>query len=80
MSKILLIKVNSSDIEFLWYLRNQPETYKYSRRNQTVTWKEHIEWILPIILKTSNSELFIIKNLETPIGQVRFDRMENKKA
>ena len=80
MNETLLRKANSSDIEFLWYLRNQPETYRYSRQNQTVNWKEHIEWILPIILKINNKELFIIKNLETSIGQVRLDWMESKKA
>lgn len=78
--KISLKKANFSDIEFLWYLRNKPETYKYSRQNQIIGWKEYIEWILPIVLGTSNKDLFVIKNLKTPIGQIRFDWMKNKKA
>jgi len=78
--RFVLKKADFSDIEFLWYLRNQSETYRYSRQNQAVNWKEHIDWILPIVLGISNKELFIIKNLETPIGQIRFDRMKNKKA
>lgn len=78
--RISLKKAGLSDIKTLWHLRNQPETYKYSRQNQTVDWKEHVEWISPIISGKSNKELFMIKNLETPIGQIRFDWMKNKKA
>ena len=72
-TKISLRKANFSDIEFLWYLRNQPRVYRYSRRKGIVGWKEHINWILPIILGESNKELFIIKNSQVPIGQIRFD-------
>lgn len=78
--KIVLKKANFSDIEFLWYLRNQPETYKYSRQSRLVNWKEHISWIMPIILGLSNKELFIIKNFEIPIGQVKFDYGNYKKV
>lgn len=79
-SEISLTKINFSDIEFLWYLRNQSETYKYSRENQTISWKEHINWILPIILGTSNKSIFVIKNLKIPIGQIRFNWINNKEA
>ncbi len=80
ISKISLRKVNFSDIEFLWYLRNQPTVYKYSRNNRPVSWKEHIDWIFPILLGTSNKNLFIIENFKTPIGQIRFDYQRNKEA
>jgi len=72
-AKVCLEKISFSDIEFLWYLRNQPGVYKYSRRKRIVSWKEHVSWILPIILGESNKELFIIKNSQVPIGQIRFD-------
>ncbi len=78
--KVSLKKANFSDIEFLWYLRNQPGTYKYSRQNRKVGWKEHIEWIMQIILGTSNKELFVIKNLKTPIGQIRFDWLNSEEV
>lgn len=78
--KISLKKADFSDIEFLWYLRNQPIIYKYARNNRAVSWKEHINWILPVILGTSNKNLLVIRNLKTPIGQIRFDRTGDKEA
>jgi len=78
--KISLKKASFSDIEFLWYLRNQLGVCKYSRQSRKVSWKEHIEWIMPIIFGTTNKELFIIKNFKIPIGQVRFDWANNKKV
>ena len=71
--KIFLRKVNFSDIEFLWYLRNQPDVYKYFKNSRKVSWEKHIKWILPIILNISNREIFIIQNSKVQIGQVRFN-------
>lgn len=70
---ISLKKATFSDIEFLWYLRNQPVVYKYFRRAKPVNWKEHIDWMVPIILNTSTRIIFIIKNSGISIGQIRFD-------
>jgi len=78
--KIFLRKANFSDIEFLWYLRNRPEVYKYSRQNWPVGWKEHINWILPFFLGWSSRELFVIENQRFPIGQLRFDYYNKKEA
>ena len=79
-SKISLRKANFNDIEFLWYLRNQADVYKYSRQSRTINWKEHISWIMPIILGLSNKELFIIENSKIPIGQVRCDYKNHKEV
>lgn len=80
MDKILLRKANSSDIEFLRYLRNRPDVYKYFKKARPVSWKEHVDWIMPIILGISNKELFIIRNLKNPIGQIRFDYINQREA
>jgi len=70
--KISLRRVDFSDIEFLWYLRNQFDVRKYSKKMRKIPWEEHIEWILPIILRTSgDNEIFIIQKSGKPIGQVR---------
>lgn len=71
--KISLRKANFSDIGFLWYLRNQPDVYKYFRTNRAVNWKEHVNWVIPIILGKTLKNLFIIRKNQTPIGQIRFD-------
>lgn len=80
MSKILLRKANSSDIEFLWDLRNRPDVYKYFKKVRPVSWEKHVSWIMPIILEISNKELFIISNLKNSIGQIRFDHMNHGEA
>jgi len=78
--KIFLKKADFSNIEFLWYLRNQPDVYKYSRVNRAVSWEEHVNWIFPIILGISSRDLFVIKQGLLPIGQIRFDYLPDKKA
>ena len=72
-SKISLRKANFSDIEFLWYLRNQPNIYKYFRRARRVSWKEHINWVIPIILEISPIIVFIILKSGISIGQIKLD-------
>jgi len=78
--KISLRKANFSDIEFLWYLRNQPDVYKYSRVNKPITWEEHILWILPILLGLNNKKLFLIQYSRIPLGQIRFDYLNLKEV
>ena len=78
--KISLRKASFSDIEFLWYLRNQPDVYKYFRQARKTSWPEHIKWILPIILGKDNKNIYVIRESEVPIGQVRFDYLKSKKA
>lgn len=73
LSKVSLRKATPSDIEFLWYLRNQPSVYRYFRRGRAVSWKEHINWIMPIIFGISPKTVFIIQKSGIPAGQVRFD-------
>lgn len=71
--KISLEKASFSDIEFLWYLRNQPYVYKYARQNRVINWEEHVNWIMPLILGISRKKLFVIKKQDLSIGQIRFD-------
>ena len=73
LREITLKKAEFLDIEFLWYLRNRKETKEFSMVSGKVKWDEHVNWILPILLGVSNKQVFIIKNLRTPIGQIRFD-------
>ena len=73
LSKVFLRKATFSDIEFLWYLRNQQNVYRYSKKNRPVKWKEHVGWIIPIILGSELKEIFIIEKLKLPIGQIRVD-------
>lgn len=78
--KISLKKVNFFDIEFLWHLRNQPDVYEYSKENRAVVWKEHINWIMPVILCLIPREIFIIQKSGIPVGQIRFDKINPKEV
>ncbi|MBI2625290.1 MAG: GNAT family N-acetyltransferase [Candidatus Nealsonbacteria bacterium] len=80
MSEVLIRKTNFFDIEFLWYLRNRPDVYKYSRNTRPVSWKEHIDFILPVVMGMTNKELFIIEKDKKPAGQIRFDYKKGKEA
>jgi len=77
---INLKKVDFSDIEFLWYLRNQLGVCEYSKNNRPVSWKEHINWALPIILGATNKKLLIIESQKKPVGQIRIDQLNKKEA
>ena len=78
--KISLRKANFSDIEFLWYLRNQPDVHKYFKEARVISWKEHIDWILPIILERKPRDLYVIQEKLLPVGQIRFDYEKEKKT
>jgi len=77
---IRIRKANFSDVEFLWYLRNQPDVYRYFKKPKRVSWEEHIKWIVPIILRMHKKNIFIIENDSLPIGQIRFDYDKEKRA
>jgi len=78
IKEISLKKADSSDIKFLWYLRNRPETREYSFQTQEVAWPEHMNWIKPVLLGLTDKGLFMIKDNKTRIGQIRFDRLSDK--
>lgn len=75
-AKISLRKAGFQDIEFLWYLRCQPEVFKYFRTPEIAPWEDHLNWIMPVLLGFTNKELFVIEYSEKPVGQLRFDYEE----
>jgi len=71
--KINLKKADFTDIEFLFYLRNIPEYYKYYTHPKPVQWEEHINWIMPILLGVDRRDLYIIIVEDIKAGQIRID-------
>ena len=71
--KFYIRRATFFDIEFLWYLRNQADVYKYFKKAQPTSWEEHIDWVLPIILDIVPKTLFIIEKSGLPVGQIRVD-------
>ena len=70
---ISLRKANFFDIEFLWYLRNRPDVYKYFKNPNPVSWRKHIDYIIPVILGSSLKDIFVIQKSGIPVGQVRIN-------
>ena len=69
--KIVLRKAEQKDIEFLWYLRNRRDVFKYAKKNPgPISWEEHLNWLMPVLLGQSNKALFIIELKQKPIGQI----------
>lgn len=73
LSNTTLTKADFSDIPFLWYLHNQPESREWSKHTEKISWDEHINWIMPILMGIENRHIFIIKCHELPVGQLRLD-------
>ena len=70
---IKLKKADFEDIEFLWYLRNIPEYYRYYKQPKPVEWEEHINWVMPILLGVDKRDLFVVMVEDIKAGQVRVD-------
>jgi RimJ/RimL family protein N-acetyltransferase len=71
--KITIRKANFSDIEFLWYLRNQPDLYKSFKNSRPVSWEKHLSWLIPTILGIAPRNIFVIQKSNIPVGQIRID-------
>lgn len=73
-------KAVKEDIDFLFYLRNQPGIYKYFKNPYQVKHKEHINWIMPILKgERKNIFLYLIYYEGKKAGQLRFN-LEDKKT
>lgn len=72
-SEVCLRRADFNDIEFLWYLRCQPDVYRYFRTPEPTAFEGHLKWVIPILLDFTNKELFVIECKKKPVGQVRFD-------
>ena len=58
---------------FVW--RNLPEIVAQGKSRSTVGWEEHQRWLAEVL--TSENHLLCIALLEgDPVGQIRFDRVE----
>jgi len=82
-SKTNIRKVNETDVNFLFNLRNRPDVYKYFKNPREVKYEEHINWISPILNNQKKDVyLYIILYGHERVGQIRFDLLNelNKPA
>ncbi len=60
---------------FTW--RNLPEMIVLGRTQRPVKWEEHYRWFRRVLMSGNHVLLIVLLGRE-PIGQVRFDRLENR--
>jgi RimJ/RimL family protein N-acetyltransferase len=73
LTKATLRPLIYQDKELLFKWRNIPEIIRLSSSRKKVEEEEHSNWFNRT-LTSDNTKIFIIEELKTPIGQVRFDR------
>ena len=67
MIKLIKVKKNSVDMEFIFKIRNDPNVRKFSSSQKKISKKEHLNWFY----KNKNKYIFIIKYKNRRIGYVR---------
>ena len=72
-SAIALRPAKSSDSEMVFRWRNDPFILAHGSSHREVGWEEHRKWFEETI-SGSARQIFIVLDVGSPIGQVRFDR------
>lgn len=77
LPEVIITNADLSDIDFLFYLRNQPDIYEYFRNPNKIKYEDHIKWIKPIINQERQGVyLYVIWYNKTRVGQIRFDLLK----
>ena len=75
-NNIKLRPATMSDAEFLFKLRNDPETRKASRDSEKIIWKDHLEWLHKSLINP-NRQIWIAWDegitMSFPVGTCRSD-------
>ena len=78
--KLRLRPVREADCKLLWEWVNDPEVRASAFSSNPIPWQDHVQWFKHK-LQDSNCYIFIAHDeRDTPIGQIRFDTLENKQA
>jgi RimJ/RimL family protein N-acetyltransferase len=75
MTRIKLRPAVLEDAEMVFNWRNDAFIVSLSFSQHTVRWDEHIKWFGETI-SGNTRKMFIIQNGDQPIGQVRYDRLD----
>jgi len=78
--KLRLRRAREEDCKLLWKWANDPEVRAMSFSSSPIAWEEHVEWFKRK-LHSSNCVIFIgLDENDIPVGQVRFDIINNRDA
>ncbi|MFZ5970311.1 MAG: GNAT family N-acetyltransferase [Bacteroidota bacterium] len=79
MTDIELRNASLTDTEMIYEWRNDPFIVSLSSSQKTVTLAEHRAW-MESALKDETKRIFIIECNNTPVGQVRFEKMNESEC
>lgn len=78
VTAISLRPATAADAKLIFEWRNDPVIVRLGSSQREVTWTEHEEWFSQSI--TSKRRIFIVERDGVPIGQVRFDLVEESEC
>ncbi len=76
-TKVKLERASSKDAKMIFSWRNLPEIIALGTTQKPILWKEHLPWFKKILRGRKSHLLLIILKNKKPIGQVRFDKLNN---
>jgi len=74
---VTIRKARWTDKDLLFSWRNLPEIVALSASGKSVEYKEHLNWFKNYLDRCGL--MFIIKNKNEPVGQLRFDKLDANK-
>lgn len=77
-AKLTLRPVRDSDCRLLWQWVNEPAVRSASFQSAPITWPEHQQWFLAKRNDSNSLQLIAEDGAGTPIGQVRFDTVDQE--
>ena len=80
MNKITLRKAQRIDKNILLTWRNDPATRRNSINTCVISEEEHSKWFETVFSKPTRLQLIGLDSEDKPVGQVRFDVLENNIA
>ena len=76
-ASIELRRVEPGDVDLIYRWRNDPFLVARSSSQRTVDWIEHVKWFEES-LQSDHRIVMIVQKDRFPIGQVRFDRVDDR--
>jgi RimJ/RimL family protein N-acetyltransferase len=77
MSELNLRKVTPKDIKLIFEWANEDTVRENAINKEKILWENHKTWFQKIII-SPNTLIFILEEKNIPIGQIRFDKIDNQ--
>ena len=74
--ELSLRKISNEDCFLLFKWVNDSDVRKNAINQEKIKWKDHKEWFLKKLIN-SETRIFILEKDNEPVGQIRYDRIDN---